>query len=74
MVGFESRTRQLVGTSVNGSFGDSPYATTQRLWREARVFQNVILADKTHLTAISSNGAPPLYIESMQRFIDAYDK
>jgi len=59
--------------AVNGSF-DNPYAKTQRLWREARVFQNVILAGKTHLTAISSNGAPPLYIESITRFIDAYDK
>jgi hypothetical protein len=59
--------------AVNGSF-DSPYAKTQRLWREAAVFQNVILAGKTHLTAISSTGAPPLYIESITRFIDAYDK
>jgi pimeloyl-ACP methyl ester carboxylesterase len=59
--------------AVNGSF-DSPYAKTQRLWREARVFENVILPDKTHLTAISSNGAPALYIESMVRFIDANDK
>jgi pimeloyl-ACP methyl ester carboxylesterase len=58
--------------AVNGSF-DNPHAKTQRLWREARVFQSVILAGKTHLTAISSNGAPPLYIESTKRFIDAYD-
>lgn len=58
--------------AVNGSF-DNPHAKTQRLWREARVFQNVILAGKTHLTAIASSGAPPLYIESMVRFIDAYD-
>ena len=58
---------------VNGSF-DSPYAKTQRLWREAHVFQNVILEGKTHLTAISSNGAPPLYIDSITRFIDAYDQ
>jgi len=59
--------------AVNGSF-DSPYAKTQRLWREAPLFQNVILADKTHLTAISSNGAPPLYIEAITKFIDAYDR
>jgi pimeloyl-ACP methyl ester carboxylesterase len=59
--------------AVNGSF-DSPYAKTQRLWREAHVFQSVILEGKTHLTAISSNGAPPLYIESITRFIDAYDQ
>ncbi len=59
--------------AVNGAF-DSPHAKTQRLWREVTVFQNVILAGKTHLTAISSNGAPPLYIDAMVRFIDAYDK
>lgn len=59
--------------AVNGSF-DNPYAKTQRLWREAHVFQNVILDGKTHLTAIASSGAPPLYIESMVRFIDAYDQ
>jgi pimeloyl-ACP methyl ester carboxylesterase len=59
--------------AVNGSF-DSPYAKTQRLWREARVFQNVILADKTHLTAIATSGAPPLYIESIAKFIDMYDQ
>jgi pimeloyl-ACP methyl ester carboxylesterase len=59
--------------AVNGSF-DSPYAKTQRIWREARVFENVILQDKTHLTAIASTGAPPLYIESITRFINAYDQ
>jgi pimeloyl-ACP methyl ester carboxylesterase len=59
--------------AVNGSF-DSPYAKTQRIWREARVFQNVILADKTHLTAIATAGAPPLYIESITKFIDMYDQ
>lgn len=59
--------------AVNGSY-DNPYAKTQRLWREARVFQNVILDGKTHLTAISSSGAPPLYIESMATFIDAHDR
>lgn len=59
--------------AVNGAF-DSPYAKTQRIWREAPLFQNVILAGKTHLTAISSAGAPPLYIEAITHFIDAYDK
>jgi pimeloyl-ACP methyl ester carboxylesterase len=67
------KTVQAPILAVNGAF-DSPYAKTQRLWREAAVFQNVILAGKTHLTAISSNGAPPLYIDAMVRFIDAYDK
>lgn len=59
--------------AVNGSF-DSPFAKTQRLYREAHVFENVVLEGKTHLTAIASSGAPPLYIDSMVRFIDAYDE
>jgi pimeloyl-ACP methyl ester carboxylesterase len=67
------KTLNIPILAVNGSF-DNPYAKTQRLWREARVFQNVVLDGKTHLTAISSNGAPPLYIESMVRFIEAYDR
>ena len=58
--------------AVNGSF-DNPYRKTHRFWREAKTFQNVILPNKTHLTAISSSGAPPLYIEAMKRFIDAHD-
>ena len=67
------RTLTIPVLGVNGSF-DSPYSKTQRMWRELPVFENVILAGKTHLTAISSNGAPPLYIDSIARFIDAYDK
>lgn len=59
--------------AVNGSF-DGPFAKTQRIYREAYVFENVILEGKTHLTAIASSGAPALYVEAMARFIDAYDK
>ena len=60
--------------AVNGSF-DNPHAKTQRLWREARVFQNVILEGKTHLTAIATGErTPKLYIESIAKFIDAYDR
>jgi pimeloyl-ACP methyl ester carboxylesterase len=60
--------------AVNGSF-DNPHAKTHRLWREARIFQNVILPQKTHLTAIAAGGAPPSqqYIDVISRFIDAYD-
>lgn len=60
--------------AVNGTF-DNPYAKTQRLWREARIFQNVLLADKTHLTAIATGAAtPPLYIEAITKFVDTYDQ
>lgn len=59
--------------AINGSF-DTPYSKTHRLWREARTFQNVILAGKTHLTAIAVGGPmPPQYAEAMVRFIDAID-
>lgn len=59
--------------AINGSF-DSPYSKTHRLWREAKVFQNVVLPDKTHLTAIAVGGPmPPQYIEATAKFIDMYD-
>ena len=60
--------------AINGSF-DSPHAKTQRLWREANVFENVILPEKTHLTAIAVGGPmPPQYVHAMRRFIDAFDE
>jgi pimeloyl-ACP methyl ester carboxylesterase len=59
--------------AINGSF-DSPYSKTARLWRQAKVFQNVILPEKTHLTAIAVGGPMPAqYIEAMVKFIDAFD-
>lgn len=60
--------------AINGSF-DRPYSKTHRLWREALVFQNVILPGKTHLTAIAVGGPmPQQYIDTMVKFIDSYDK
>jgi len=60
--------------AINGAF-DSPYSKTHRLWREAGVFQNVILPGKTHLTAIAVGGPmPQQYIDSMVKFIDSYDE
>ena len=60
--------------AVNGSF-DNPHAKTHRLWREAKIFENVVLPEKTHLTAIGAGGAPPSqqYIDVISRFIEAYD-
>lgn len=59
--------------AINGSF-DAPHAKTQRLWREATTFQNVILHEKTHLTAIALGATmPPQYADAMNRFIDAFD-
>jgi pimeloyl-ACP methyl ester carboxylesterase/catechol 2,3-dioxygenase-like lactoylglutathione lyase family enzyme len=58
---------------INGAY-DSPYAKTHRFWREASVFQNVILPGKTHLTAVAVGGPmPPEYADAMSRFIDEFD-
>ena len=60
--------------AVNGSY-DNPYRKTHRLWREVRIFQNVILPGKTHLTAIAAGAAPSQdYIDAIAKFIDMYDK
>jgi len=59
---------------INGSF-DNPYSKTHRLWREAKVFQNVILPEKTHLTAIAVGGPmPQQYIDAIAKFVDMYDE
>ena len=59
--------------AVNGSY-DNPYRKTHRLWREAKTFQNVILPNKTHLTAIAAGAAPSQqYVDAIARFIDMYD-
>jgi pimeloyl-ACP methyl ester carboxylesterase len=60
--------------AVNGSF-DNPYRKTHRLWREVQTFQNVILPNKTHLTAIAAGAAPSQqYIDVIARFIDTFDQ
>jgi pimeloyl-ACP methyl ester carboxylesterase len=60
--------------AINGSF-DNPYSKTHRLWRQARTFQNVILPEKTHLTAIAVGGPmPPQYIDAIVKFVDMYDE
>ena len=60
--------------AVNGSF-DNPYGKTIRLWREVKVFENVILPERTHLTAIGVGApTPQLYIDSIASFINTYDQ
>jgi pimeloyl-ACP methyl ester carboxylesterase len=60
--------------AVNGSF-DTPYGKTIRLWREVNVFENVILPERTHLTAIGVGApTPQLYIDSIASFINTYDQ
>jgi pimeloyl-ACP methyl ester carboxylesterase len=59
--------------AINGSF-DNPYSKTMYLWRQARVFENVILPEQTHLTAVAVGGPMPRqYIDAMAKFIDMYD-
>jgi pimeloyl-ACP methyl ester carboxylesterase len=59
---------------VNGSF-DNPYSKSLRLWREAKVFENVILPNRTHLTSIGVGAkTPQLYIDSIAAFINTYDE
>jgi len=60
--------------AVNGSF-DNPFQKTHRIWRQAREFQNVILPNKTHLTAIAASAPPDQqYIAVIAGFIDMYDR
>jgi pimeloyl-ACP methyl ester carboxylesterase len=60
--------------AVNGAF-DNPYSKSLRLWREAKIFENVILPGRTHLTAIGVGAkTPELYIDSIAAFINTYDE
>jgi len=59
--------------AINGEF-DRPNAKTTRMAREVKNFTNVILPGKSHLTAISSGYIPPLYTESLVKFINANDQ
>ncbi len=60
--------------AINGEF-DRPYSKTQRLWRELKIFQNVVLPGLNHMTAIMVGGPmPQQYLDSMVAFIDSYDQ
>jgi len=60
--------------AINGEY-DRPYSKSQRLWRELKIFQNVVLPGLNHMTAIMVGGPmPQQYIDSMVGFIEAYDR
>ena len=60
--------------AINGEF-DSPHAKTERMARELKNFQNVILPGKNHMSAIAVGGPmPPRYIDSLVAFINSHDK
>jgi pimeloyl-ACP methyl ester carboxylesterase len=63
---------QIPVLAINGEF-DSPNAKTARMQRELKNFKSVVLPGKSHLTAIQAGYIPPLYIQSLVKFIDSND-
>jgi pimeloyl-ACP methyl ester carboxylesterase len=59
--------------AINGEF-DRPRSKTQRMSRELRQFENVILPGRNHMTAVAI-GVPmdETYVERMVEFINAHD-
>src|SRR5262249_10261573 len=58
--------------AINGEF-DSPNGKTHRLWRELPNFTNLVLPGKSHLTSVYPGYCPPLYVESITKFINTHD-
>ena len=58
--------------AINGEF-DRRYSGTQRIWRELHDFTNLVLAGKSHLTAIAYPYIPKEYEASLVRFMAAND-
>ena len=54
--------------AVVGEF-DQPYTRTHRLWREAKIFQRVILRNRGHLSSYMAGLAPELYRDTLTDFI-----
>jgi pimeloyl-ACP methyl ester carboxylesterase len=54
--------------AVNGEY-DAPLRKTHRLWRELPNFQNVVLKDGGHLSAVMEGFVPQLYIDELTAFI-----
>lgn len=59
--------------AINGEL-DRPHYKTARMYRELSNFTNVVLAGKSHLTAIVAGTIPPLYTESLVGFINSHDR
>jgi pimeloyl-ACP methyl ester carboxylesterase len=56
--------------AINGEF-DSPHAKTERMARELKKFQSVIIPGKNHIGAVIP--PMPLYVESLTAFINKND-
>ena len=48
---------------------DIAVAKTHRLWRELPNFQNVVLKDGGHLSAVMEGFVPQLYIDELTAFV-----
>ncbi len=59
--------------AINGQF-DGPNAKTHRMQRELYNFKAVVLPGKSHLTAIMAGYIPPLYIDTLVKFINDNDR
>ncbi|MEX0675654.1 MAG: alpha/beta hydrolase [Pirellulales bacterium] len=58
--------------AINGEF-DRPNAKTHRMQRELANFTSVVLAGKSHLSAIVAGSIPPLYTDTLVEFINSND-
>jgi len=56
--------------AINGEF-DSPHAKTERMARELKKFQSVVIPGKNHIGAVIP--PMPLYVESLAAFINKND-
>lgn len=60
--------------AINGEY-DAPFAKSMRMWREVEIFQNVILPEHNHMSAIMIGGPmPQRYIDATVGFITAHDE
>jgi len=59
--------------AINGEL-DRPHYKTTRMARELFNFTNVVLAGKSHLTAIVAGTMPPLYVGSLVGFVNSHDR
>ncbi|MDX1491859.1 MAG: alpha/beta hydrolase [Pseudohongiellaceae bacterium] len=70
---FDLSTIEFPVLAINGEY-DRPYSKVQKMVRELRNFQNVILPEKSHMTAIAVGAPmPQLYIDALATFINAND-
>jgi hypothetical protein len=58
--------------AVVGEF-DQPYTRTHRLWREAPIFQRVILTNRGHLSSYMAGIAPERYRDALTTFITSHN-